>query len=112
MAVKIIGPDIAKHVFQVRGADAAGKAALNKRLRREQVTDFFGGVPQCVVAMEATRGANYWARVIATFGHEVKLIAPQFVKPYVRGQKNDMQDAAAICEAASRPDMRFVSQKS
>ena len=62
--------------------------------------------------MEATRGANYWARVIATFGHEVRLIAPQFVKPYVRGQKNDAQDAAAICEAASRPEMRFVPQKS
>jgi transposase len=112
MAVKTIGPDIAKHVFQVHGADASGKAVLKKRLRREQVTDFFGSVAPCVVAMEATRGAHYWARVIETFGHEVRLIAPQFVKPYVRGQKNDMQDAAAICEAASRPEMRFVPQKS
>jgi transposase len=112
MAVRTIGLDIAKHVFQVHGADANGKALLKKRLRREQVTDFFGSVPQCVVAMEATRGAHYWARVIGTFGHEVKLIGPQFVKPYVRGQKNDMQDAAAICEAASRPEMRFVPQKS
>jgi Transposase len=73
---------------------------------------FFGSVAPCVVAMEATRGAHYWARVIGTFGHEVSLIAPQFVKPYVRGQKNDMQGAAAICEAASRPEMRFVPQKS
>jgi transposase len=112
MAAKVIGLDIAKHVFQVHGADARGKAVLKKRLRREQVTDFFGSVATCVVAMEATRGAHYWARVIGTFGHEVRLIAPQFVKPYVRGQKNDMQDAAAICEAASRPEMRFVPQKS
>lgn len=112
MAVKVIGLDIAKHVFQVHGADARGKAVLKKRLRREQVTDFFGSVAACVVGMEATRGAHYWARVIGAFGHEVRLIAPQFVKPYVRGQKNDMQDAAAICEAASRPEMRFVPQKS
>lgn len=108
MAVKTIGLDIAKHVFQVHGANASGKAVLKKRLRREQVTDFFGSVGRCVVAMEATRGVHYWARVIGTFGHEVRLIAPQFVKPYVRGHKNDMQDAAAICEAASRPEMRFV----
>jgi transposase len=112
MSVKIIGLDIAKHVFQVHGADASGKAVLKKRLRRDQVTDFFGSVAACIVAMEATRGAHYWARVIGTFGHEVRLIAPQFVKPYVRGQKNDMQDAAAICEAANRPEMRFVPQKS
>ena len=111
MALKVIGLDIAKHVFQLHGADAKGKAVLKKRLRREQLTDFFGSIPRCTVAMEATRGAHYWARMIATFGHEVKLISPQFVKPYVRGQKNDMQDAAAICEAASRPEMRFVPQK-
>lgn len=112
MSVKVIGLDIAKHVFQVHGADASGKAVLKKRLRREQLTDFFGSIAACMVAMEATRGAHYWARVIRTFGHEVRLIAPQFVRPYVRGQKNDMQDAAAICEAASRPEMRFVPQKS
>jgi transposase len=112
MTVRTIGLDIAKHVFQVHGADGSGKAVLKKRLRREQVSEFFGSVPRCIVAMEATRGAHYWARVIGTFGHEVRLIAPQFVKPYVRGQKNDMQDAAGICEAASRPEMRFVPQKS
>lgn len=112
MTVKTIGLDIAKHVFQVHGADKNGRAILKKRLRREQLADFFGSIQKCVVAMEATRGAHYWARVIAAFGHEVKLIAPQFVKPYVRGQKNNMQDAAAICEAASRPEMRFVPQKS
>jgi transposase len=112
MAAKVIGLDIAKHVFPVHGADARGKAVLKKRLRREQLTDFLGSVATCVLAMEATRGAHYWARLIKTFGHEVRLIARQFVKPYVRGQKNDMQDAAAICEAASRPEMRFVPQKS
>lgn len=112
MSAKVIGLDIAKHVFQVHGADAKGRAVLKKRLRREQLTDFFGSIARCVVAMEATRGAHYWARVIGTFGHEIRLISPQFVKPYVRGQKNDMQDAAAICEAATRPEMRFVPQKS
>jgi transposase len=111
MSVKVIGLDIAKHVFQMHGADRRGRAVLKKRLRREQLTDFFGSIPPCTVAMEATRGAHYGARVIATFSHEVKLISPQFVKPYLRGQKNDMQDAAAICEAASRPEMRFVPQK-
>ena len=106
MAVKTIGLDIAKHVFQVHGADASGKAVLKKRLRREQVTDFFGSVAPCVVAMEATRGAHYWARVIGTFGHEVRLIAPRFVKPYVRGQKNDMQGAAGTCEGGKPADVR------
>lgn len=80
MTVKTIGLDITKHVFQVHGADGSGKAGLKKRLRREQVSEFFGSVPRCIVAMEATRGAHYWARVIGTFGHEVRLIAPQFVK--------------------------------
>lgn len=112
MSVKVSGLDIAKHVFQVHGADGSGKAVLRKRLRRNQLTEFFGNIPQCVIGIEATRGAHYWARVLGTFGHEVRLIAPQFVKPYVKGQKNDSQDAAAICEAVSRPEMRFVSQKS
>jgi transposase len=112
MSVKVIGLDIAKHVFQVHGGDGSGKAVLRKRLRRNQLTEFFGSIPRCVIGMEATPGAHYWARVIGTFGHEVKLIAPQFVKPYVKGQKNDSPDAAAICEAVSRPEMRFVPQKS
>ena len=77
MTAKAIGLDIAKHVFQVYGADASGKAVLKKRLRRDQLTDFFGSIPACLVAMEATRGAHYWARIIGTFGHQVKLIAPQ-----------------------------------
>lgn len=112
MAIRIIGLDTAKHVFQVHGADGSGKTVLRKRLRRNQVEDFFRATPACIVGMEATRGAHHWARVIGGFGHEVRLIAPRFVKAYVKGQKNDMQDAAAICEAASRPEMRFVPQKS
>ncbi len=112
MNVKVIGLDTAKHVFQLHGADATGRAVLKKRLRRSQLTDFFGSIPQCVVGLEATRGSHYWARVIGSFGHEVRLIAPQFVKPYLKGQKNDAGDAAAICEAVSRPEMRFVAAKS
>ncbi len=112
MAVKVIGLDTAKHVFQVHGADGAGRAVLKKRLRRAQIADFFGSIPPCVVGLEATRGSSYWARVIGSFGHSVRLIAPQFVKPFLRGQKNDSADAAAICEAVSRPEMRFVTPKS
>jgi transposase len=112
MAVKVIGLDTAKNVFQVHGADASGRAVLRKRLRRAQIPDFFANLPRCVVGIEATQGAHYWSRVIGSFGHEVRLIAPQFVKPYLTGQKNDARDAAAICEAISRPEMRFVSQKS
>jgi transposase len=112
MAVKVIGLDTAKHVFQVHGADGTGRAVMKKRLKRSQVADFFGSIPQCVVGLEATRGAHYWARVIGSFGHDVRLIAPQFIKPFLRGQKNDPADAAAICEAVGRPEMRFVTQKS
>jgi transposase len=112
MAVKVIGLDTAKHVFQVHGADGTGRAVLKKRLKRSQVVDFFGNIPGCMVGMEATRGAHYWARVIDSFGHDVRLIAPQFVKPFPKGQKNDPSDAAVICKAVSRPEMRFVAQKS
>ena len=99
MAVKVIGLDTAKNVFQVHGADANGRAVLRKRLRRAQIPDFFANLPRCVVGIEATQGAHYWSRVIGSFGHEIRLIAPQFVKPYLTGQKNDTRDAAAICEA-------------
>jgi len=86
MAVKTIGLDTAKHVFHVHGADGSGRAVLRKRLRRSQVPDFFGSTPQCIIGLEATRGAHYGARVIGSFGHEVRLIAPQFTKPFLRGQ--------------------------
>ena len=112
MAVQVIGLDTAKQVFQVHGADASGRAVLRKRLRRAQIPDFFANLPKCVVGIEATQGAHYWSRVIGAFGHEVRLVAPQFVKPYLKGQKNDARDAGAICEAVSRPEMRFVPQKS
>ena len=111
MPLSCIGLDTAKNVFQVHGVDENGRVKLQKRLRRAQITDFFSNVPACIVGLEATRGAHYWARVLTTFGHTVRLIAPQFVKPYLKSQKNDRNDAAAICEAVSRPHMRFVSAK-
>ncbi|MCU1337797.1 MAG: family transposase [Bryobacterales bacterium] len=89
MAVKVIGLDTAKHVFQVHGADSSGRAILHKRLRRSQIPEFFSNLPKCLVGIEATQGAHYWSRVIGSFGHEVRLVAPQFVKPYLKGQKND-----------------------
>ena len=112
MKVVTIGLDLAKHIFQIHGADAEGRPLLRRRLRRSQVTGFFANVPPCVVGMEACCGAHYWSRVIGRFGHTVRLIAPQFVKPYVKSNKNDANDAEAICEAVSRPQMRFVPAKS
>jgi transposase len=104
--------DLAKHVFQAHGADAAGKVIFRKRLRREQVLPFFAGHTACVVAMEACSSAHYWAREIGRLGHTVRLIPPAYVKPFVKRQKNDAADAEAICEAATRPTMRFVAVKS
>ena len=112
MKVTTIGVDLAKSVFQVHGVDAAGKATLHKRLRRNQVLPFFAQLPACLVGMEACSGAHYWARELEKFGHTVKLMAPQFVKPYVKANKTDAADAGAICEAVSRPSMRFVAVKS
>jgi transposase len=112
MKVVSIGLDLAKHIFQIHGADAEGRPLLRRRLRRSQVTRFFANVPPCVVGMEACCGAHYWSRVIGRFGHTVRLIAPQFAKPYVKSNKNDANDAEAICEAVSRPQMRFVPAKS
>ena len=109
MPVSCIGLDTAKNVFQVHGVDDNGRVRLRKRLRRAQITAFFSNLSPCVVGLEATRGANYWARVLISFGHTVRLIAPQFVKPYLQSQKNDANDAAAISEAVSRPHMRFVA---
>lgn len=111
MHITTIGVDLAKRVFAVHGVDKRGNTVLRKMLRREQMVPFFTRLPPCMVAMEACGSAHYWARELTSLGHSAKLIAPQFVKPYVKGNKHDAADAAAICEAASRPDMRFVAIK-
>lgn len=112
LEISTIGLDLAKSVFQVHGADASGAVVLRKTLRRDRVLAFFGSLPRCVVAMEACAGSHYWGREIGALGHEVRLIAPAYVKPYVKRQKTDAADAEAICEAAQRPGMRFVAVKS
>lgn len=110
--VSTIGLDLAKLVFQVHGADATGRAVLRGQLRRGELLRFFGTLEPCVVAMEACGSAHYWGREIARLGHDVRLIAPAYVKPFVKRGKNDAADAEAICEAAQRPSMRFVAVKS
>jgi transposase len=110
--VSTIGLDIAKQIFQAHGADASGVVIFRRQIRRVKLLEFFASQPRCVVAMEACGGAHYWAREITKLGHEVKLIPPAYVKPFVKRQKNDAADAEAICEAAQRPTMRFVAVKS
>lgn len=110
--VTIVGLDLAKRVFQVHGATADGDIAIRKKLSRCQVLAFFSDLPPCVVAMEACATAHYWAREIGALGHNVRLVPPAYVKPFVKRQKNDAADAEAIAEAASRPTMRFVEPKS
>ena len=112
MKITTVGIDLAKNVFQVHGIDERGKAVLRKQLRRAQVAVFFGNMPPCVIGMEACASAHHWARTLQRFGHTVRLIAAQFVKPYVKTNKNDVADAEAICEAVGRPNMRFVPIKS
>ena len=98
-----VGLDLAKNVFQAHGADASGRAVLRKKLRRDQVLAFFSQLPRCLVAMEACGGAHFWGRELARLGHDVRLIPPAYVRPFVKRQKNDAADAEAICEAASVP---------
>ncbi len=111
MKVTTVGIDLAKNVFQVHAVDERGKVMARKQLKRDQVAPFFANLPRCLVGMEACGSAHHWARKLRSFGHEVRLIAPQFVKPYVKSNKNDVADAQAICEAVSRPSMRFVAVK-
>lgn len=106
-----IGLDIAKHVFQVHGVDDVGAVVVRRRLRRSEVLAFFEALGPCLVGMEACATAHYWGRSIMALGHRVKLMPPSYVKPYVKRQKNDAADAAAICEAVTRPTMRFVPVK-
>src|SRR6476469_9335155 len=106
-----IGLDIAKHVFHVHGANERGRAVFSKRISRAKLLDFFAAQPSCKVALEACGGAHHWARQLTQLGHEVRLIPPAYVKPFAKRQKNDAIDAEAICEAAQRPSMRFVTVK-
>jgi len=112
MKITTVGIDLAKNVFQVHGIDERGKTVLRKQLRRTQVAVFFGNLPPCLIGMEACASAHYWGRTLQGFGHTVRLMASQFVKPYVKTNKNDAADAEAICEAVGRPNMRFVPIKS
>jgi transposase len=111
MKVTAIGLDLAKHVFQVHGVDERGHSILKKKLKRAQVAEFFANLPACLVGIEACSSSHYWARRLQGLGHTVRLIAPQFVKPYVKANKTDAADAEAICEAVGRPGMRFVPLK-
>ncbi|MCL4473908.1 MAG: IS110 family transposase [Actinobacteria bacterium] len=111
MEVTTVGLDLAKNIFQLHAVDRRGKTILKKRLTRNKVLPFFTNMAPCLIGMEATGSAHHWARELGKLGHEIKLIGPQFVKPYRKGSKNDQNDAAAICEAVGRPDMHFVPAK-
>ncbi len=111
MKTTAVGIDLAKNVFQIHAVNEHGKTVLKKQLKRDQMTEFFVNLPPCLVGMEACGSAHHWARKLEGFGHTVKLMAPQFVKPYVKSNKNDAADSEAICEAVARPNMRFVPIK-
>ena len=109
--ITTIGLDIAKSVFQVHGVDAEGQVILRRQLKRRYVLAFFQKLPSCLVGIEACASSHHWSRELQAFGHTVRLMPPAYVKPYVKRQKNDATDAEAICEAVSRPNMRFVETK-
>lgn len=110
--ISTVGIDIAKSVFQVHAIDNGGNVVVRRQLRRQQMLKFFAQVPSCLIGIEACGTAHYWARELSALGHEVRLMPPAYVKPYVKRQKNDAADAEAICEAVTRPTMRFVPVKS
>lgn len=109
--ISLLAIDLAKNVFQLHGVDASGMCLVRRQVRRAQLLQFMARLEPCTVAMEACSGAHHWGRQFVQLGHQVKLIAPQFVKPFVKGNKTDRNDAQAICEAAARPQMRFVALK-
>lgn len=111
MKITIVGIDLAKNVLQIHGVNKQGKKVFNKQLQRNHVLSYFAQLPPCLIGMEACGSAHFWARKLQELGHTVKLMAPQFVKPYVKTNKNDAADAEAICEAVTRPTMRFVPIK-
>ena len=111
-SVTRVGLDLAKHVFQVHGVDVAGRVVFNKSVKRDKLLAFFSGLPKCLVGLEACGSAHHWARELIKLGHDARMMPPAYVKPYVRRQKNDAADAAAVCEAVSRPSMRFVPVRS
>lgn len=111
MEITTVGIDLAKTVFQVHAIDQHGKVVVKKQIKRDQMAVFFANLPACLIGMEACGSAHYWARRLQALGHTVKLMAPQFVKPYVKTNKHDAADAEAICEAVRRPNMRFVPIK-
>ena len=112
MKIRTLGIDLAKNLFRVHGVDARGKTTVQRQLRRRQLLPFLAQVPACLSSGNGSMGAHYWAREIAKLGHEVRLMSPRFVRPYVKSSKNDARDAEAICEAVARPSMRFVAVKS
>ncbi|MDF0603756.1 transposase [Psychromarinibacter sp. C21-152] len=112
MTIKVIGVDIAKKVFQVHGIDESGITVLKKRLTRATFLAEMSRHPSCLVGLEAGSGAHHWARCLIELGHDVRLMPPQYVRPYVKGNKHDASDAEACCEAVQRPGMRFIPVKS
>ena len=111
-SVTTVGLDLAKHVFQVHGVDASGRVVVAKAIRRNKLLEFFASLAPCLVGLEASGSAHHWARELIKLGHDARMMPPAYVKPYIRRQKNDASDASAICEAVTRPSMRFVGVRS